>query len=35
MEAKEEEQRQRLWQFGLLAMLLALTGESVIARKTM
>lgn len=33
--AKEQEERQRLWQLGLLAMLVALVGEGVIGRKAM
>jgi hypothetical protein len=32
-EAKEQEERQRLWQLGLLAMFLALAGEGLIGRK--
>jgi Aerotolerance regulator N-terminal/von Willebrand factor type A domain len=32
-EAKEQEERQRLWQLGLLAMLVALAGEGLIGRK--
>lgn len=32
-EAREEEDRQRLWQFGLGVMLLALVGEGLIGRK--
>jgi hypothetical protein len=34
-EAKDQEERQRLWQLGLVAMLLALVGEGVIGRKAM
>ena len=34
-EAKEQEERQRLWQLGLMAMLLALVSEGVIGRKAM
>ena len=33
IEAKEQEERQRLWQLGLLAMLIALACEGVIARR--
>jgi hypothetical protein len=32
-EAKDQEERQRLWQLGLMAMLLALVGEGLIGRK--
>jgi hypothetical protein len=32
-EAKEQEDRQRLWQLGLLAMFMALAGEGLIGRK--
>jgi Aerotolerance regulator N-terminal/von Willebrand factor type A domain len=32
-EAKEQEERQRLWQLGLLAMLISLAAEGFIARK--
>jgi hypothetical protein len=34
-EAKEQEERQRLWQLGLLAMLIALTAEGVVGRRAM
>jgi hypothetical protein len=33
VEAKEQEERQRLWQLGLLAMLVALAGEGLVGRK--
>jgi hypothetical protein len=32
-EAKDQEERQRLWQLGLVAMLIALTAEGVIGRR--
>ncbi len=32
-EAKEQEERQRLWQLGLLAMLISLAAEGIIGRK--
>jgi hypothetical protein len=32
-EAKEQEERQRLWQLGLIAMFVALAGEGLIGRK--
>jgi hypothetical protein len=32
-EAREQEERQRLWQIGLLVMLIALAGEGLVARR--
>lgn len=34
-EAREQEERQRLWQFGLMAMFVALAGEGFVGRKAL
>jgi hypothetical protein len=34
-EAREQEERQRLWQIGLLILLAALVGEGFVGRKAL